>query len=172
MVDTRICKGVQAVKDLREEVLKVIESGSDEEKEILHLALQAIAQKRERKSAYLSGFLGLSGQFVEEDQYQFIVPITPFMMNRAGIVHGGITASLADSTMGSLINKRLPEGFGAVTSEIKVHYLKPGIGKKLISQAKLVQMGQTLATAICEITNERGTLISLSTGTFYIYRRK
>jgi len=160
------------VKDLREELLKVIEEGNDEEKEILTLALQAIRQKRERKSAYLSGFLGLSGEFVDEDTYQFEVPITPFMMNRVGMVHGGITAALADSTMGSLINKRLPEGFAAVTVEMKVNYLKPGHGEKLISRAKLVQMGQTLAIAICEITNEQGTLISLSTGTFYVFKNK
>lgn len=159
------------MKNLREEILEVLDFGNDEEKEILSLALKAIYQKRERKSAYLSGFLGLSGQFVEEDQYQFVVPITPFMLNRSGMVHGGITASLADSTMGSLINKRLPKGFAAVTAEIKVHYLRPGLGKKLISQAKLVKMGQSLATAICEITNEQGALISLSTGTFYIYRQ-
>lgn len=159
--------------ELTTELLKLCEEGTEEEKEILALAVQAIKQKRERKSAYLSGFLGLSGQFVEEDIYEFRVPITPFMMNRAGMVHGGITASLADSTMGSLINQRLPEGYaGAVTTEMKVNYLAPGRGEYLISRAKLLHMGQTLATAACEIRNEQGKLIAYATGTFYILRAR
>jgi uncharacterized protein (TIGR00369 family) len=158
--------------NLAQEIQQVLTGGSEEEKEILALAIQAIKQKREKKSAYLSGFLGLSGRFVEEDVYEFRVPITPFMMNRLGMVHGGVTATLADSTMGSLINKCLPEGFGAVTAEMKINYLKPGRGKMLISRAKLVQKGQTLAVLTCEIMNEQGTRICLATGTFYLFKRK
>nr|WP_089964723.1 PaaI family thioesterase [Lihuaxuella thermophila] len=155
------------------ELLKLCEEGTEEEKEILALAVQAIRQKRERKSAYLSGFMGLKGRFVAEDEYEFRVPITSFMMNRAGMVHGGITASLADSTMGSLINQRLPEGYGgAVTAEMKVNYLAPGRGEYLISRAKLLHMGQTLATAACEIKNDKGRLIVYATGTFYMIKAR
>lgn len=156
--------------DLTAELLQTWEQGTDEEKEILALAMQAIKQKRERKSAYLSGFMGLTGEFIDENVYQFRVPITSFMMNRAGIVHGGITATLADSTMGSLINKKLSEGYGAVTSEMKINYLKPGRGKELICQAKIVHQGQTLVVAQCEIRDDRGKLIILATGTFYVFR--
>jgi uncharacterized protein (TIGR00369 family) len=116
--------------------------------------------------------MGLKGKFVGENEYEFCVPITAFMLNRAGIVHGGITATLADSTMGSLINKRLPKGYiGAVTTEMKVNYLTPGRGEYLISRAKLLHMGKTLATATCEIKNEKGRLITYTTGTFYMIRR-
>ncbi|SFI98221.1 PaaI family thioesterase [Thermoflavimicrobium dichotomicum] len=156
--------------DLIHKLQQVLEQGSDEEKELVRLTLQAIQQRRERQSAYLSGFMGLAGRFVDEDTYEFRVPITSFMMNRAGIVHGGITASLADSTMGSLVNKRLPEGYDAVTSELKINYLKPGVGKELISRARLIHKGSTLVVSQCEITNDRGQKIAFATGTFYIIR--
>src|SRR5690606_19102288 len=91
--------------DLYQEFHDMMQSSTEEEKEVLRLALQAIRQKRERGSAYPSGFLGLSGEFVEDGVYRFRVPITPYMMNRGGIVHGGVIGTLADSTMGSLINK-------------------------------------------------------------------
>jgi uncharacterized protein (TIGR00369 family) len=156
--------------ELTAEVNKVLAEGTAEEKEMLRLAMQAIKQKRERKSAYLSGMLGLSGEFIDDHTYQFRVPITPFMINRSGVVHGGITASLADSTMGSLINKRLPEGYYAVTSEMKVNYLRVGIGTELIAQAKLIHKGQTLVVAQCEITNERGHKIAFASATFYVIR--
>jgi uncharacterized protein (TIGR00369 family) len=157
--------------NLNEELHHILHEGTEEEKEILALAVQAIKQKRQRHSAYISGFMGLKGRFVDENEYEFCVPVTPFMLNKAGMVHGGITATLADSTIGSLINQRLPQGYkGAVTVELKVNYLKPGFGKELISRAKLVHMGSTLATATCEITNEKGKLIAFTTGTFYMIR--
>ncbi|MBA4492877.1 PaaI family thioesterase [Paenactinomyces guangxiensis] len=154
------------------ELLEVLEQGTEEEKEILALAMQAIRQKRERNSAYLSGFMGLSGRFVDKNVYEFRVPVTSFMKNRAGIVHGGITASLADSTIGSLINKRVPEGYGAVTTELKLNYLKPGRGQELTSRAVLVHMGRSLAVATCEISDERGNLICIASATFFILRKR
>jgi uncharacterized protein (TIGR00369 family) len=158
--------------DLRDELERVLEEGSDEEREILRLAVQAIRQKRERNSAYISGFLGLSGRFNDDGTYEFRVPVTPFMMNRAGMVHGGISATLADSTIGSLVNKKIPEGYGAVTVELKINYLQPGRGETLISRARMLRMGQTLAVAACEIETDRGTPVCFATGTFFIYKKK
>jgi uncharacterized protein (TIGR00369 family) len=152
------------------EIETILQSGTEEEKQILELATKAIYTKRERKSAYLSGFMGLRGEFIDENTYQFIVPITPFMMNNINIVHGGITASLADSTMGSLIKQKLPENFGAVTSEMKINYLTPGKGKHLVSTAKMVHMGQHLCVAECRITTDKGRLVAMVTGTFFIIK--
>ncbi|OYD08963.1 PaaI family thioesterase [Paludifilum halophilum] len=157
--------------ELQEQIRSVMEEGTEEEKEILRLAVQAIRQKRTRNSAYPSGFLGLSGSFVEEGVYRFRLPITAYMLNRGGVVHGGITATLADSTMGSLINKSLPENSYAVTVEMKVHYLQPGRGRELISDARMIRLGQTLAVAECRIANERGHQIAVATGTFSVLKR-
>ncbi|WP_246333715.1 PaaI family thioesterase [Thermoactinomyces mirandus] len=157
--------------DLQTELDFIISEGNDEEKQVLSLAVQAIKQKRERNSAYMSGFLGLKGSFVGEDEYEFSIPITPFMMNGAGMVHGGITATLADSVMGSLIYKRMPEDAkGVVTADMNVRYLAPGRGKQLISRAKLLRMGSSLASASCEIRNEKNHLITHATATFFIIR--
>ncbi|PTM59915.1 PaaI family thioesterase [Desmospora activa] len=157
---------------LLEDLTAVVHNGADEEREILALALQAIRQKRERNSAYPSGFLGLSGELTESNGYRFRVPITPYMLNRAGMVHGGITATLIDSTMGSLVNRRLPENRFAVTAEMKVHYLLPGLGQELISTAHLLRMGHTLAVTECRVENERGSLIAMATATFSLQKKR
>ncbi|WP_241154307.1 PaaI family thioesterase [Staphylospora marina] len=158
--------------DLHNELLRVLEEGNDEEREILRLTLQAIRQKRERQSAWISGYMGLSGSLNEDGSYEFQVPVTPFMMNRAGMVHGGISATLADSTIGSLVHRHLPEGYGAVTVELKINYLQPGRGEMLISRARLLRMGKTLAIATCEIKTDRDTPVCFATGTFYIYKKR
>lgn len=156
---------------LQEELTAVVRDGTDEERKILRLALQAIRQKRERKSAYPSGFLGLSGEFTEAEGYRVCIPITPYMLNRAGMVHGGITATLIDSTMGSLVNRSLPENRFAVTAEMNVHYLQPGLGRELISTAHLLRMGSTLAVTECRVENERGSLIAVARGVFSLQKK-
>jgi uncharacterized protein (TIGR00369 family) len=165
-----VSNSMQPKTDLINEIEKILQSGTEEEKQILELATKAIHTKRDKQSAYLSGFMGLRGEFIDEDTYRFTVPITPFLMNPVNIVHGGITASLADSTMGSLINRKLPDHLGAVTSEIKVNYISPGKGDHLISTAKIVHMGNQLCVAECRITTEKGRLVVLATGTFFIIK--
>lgn len=157
---------------LRQELEDILTNGTDEEKEVVALTLAALRRKRERGSAYISGFLGLEGTFIAEDTYQFIVPITPFMLNSMNMVHGGITATLADCTMGSLINKSLPTGTGVVTTEMKVNYIAPGKGKELISTAKLLSLGKHLCVAECKIENDEGRLIAVATGSFFIINQR
>ena len=157
---------------LRDELEAILENGTDEEKEILALTVNAIKRRRERRSTYISSFLGLQGEFIDEETYQFIVPITPFMLNSLGIVHGGISATLADCTMGSLINQSLPDNVGVVTSEMKLNYMRPGLGKYLVSRAKRVSMGNKLCVAECRIETDQGKLVAIAIGTFFIIRKK
>jgi uncharacterized protein (TIGR00369 family) len=60
---------------------------------------------------------------------------------------------------------------GAVTAEMKINYLSPGTGDRLISRAKLLKMGSHLATATCEIRNEKNQLIAHASGTFFMIRK-
>lgn len=156
---------------LKQSLSDVLQHGSEEERKILQLALQAIEQKRARGSAYMSGFLGLKGEFTADGGYRFEVPVTPFMLNRAGVVFGGITASLIDSTMGSLINRTLPPPQYGVTLEMKVNYVAPGKGKKLISTARLLHRGSKTCVAAADIVNEKGVKIATGMGTFYVLNR-
>jgi uncharacterized protein (TIGR00369 family) len=151
---------------LVEFVQDTLQNGTEDEQQILYLARQAIEYMRERKTAYLSGFLGLQGEYLEDGTYRFEVPITPFMLNQMKAVHGGITASLADSVMGSVASRT--SGYKVVTTEMNVHYLTPGTGEKLIATASVLRLGKTLCVCECKIHNDQGRLVLAGTGTFYL----
>jgi uncharacterized protein (TIGR00369 family) len=157
----------KVLADLQE----ILTNSTEEEKEILRLAMQAIRQRRESGRAYPSGFLGLDGRFVDERTYQFIVPITPYMLNELGIVHGGISATLVDCTIGSLVNLSLPQGEYAVTTELKVNYIRPGKGKALRSEATIIHRGRTLVICEGKVFDDQEQLIVHATGTFMILQR-
>lgn len=145
---------------------EIIREGTEEEQQILALTQQAIEYMREKKSAYISGFLGLESEYLEDGTYRFHVPITPFMLNRLHFVHGGISATLADATMGSLASR--VTGKKVVTVDMNLQYLAPGKGKKLISTARLLRKGKQVVFCECSITNDRGDKVLSASGTFFI----
>lgn len=152
---------------------EILEDGSLEEKQIINSALKAIERKRNRKSSYMSGFLNFTSEFIDEDTFQLNIPITPFMLNSLGIVHGGVTATIIDTTMGTVIRKKfLPKGHTVVTTEMKINYIKPGKGNKLISKAIILHKGRTQCVTECKVYNEEGTLVAAATGTFIIVESK
>lgn len=145
---------------------EILQDGTEEEQQILALTRQAIEYMRKKKSSYISGFLGLETEYLEDGSYRFQVPITPFMLNNLHFVHGGISATLADATMGSLA--RRSTGKKVVTVDMNLHYLAPGKGKKLISTARLLRKGKQLVFCECTITNDRGDKVLSASGTFFI----
>src|ERR1019366_6187788 len=63
------------------------------------------------------------------------VPLSPAYLNNAGVLHGGITATIADEAAWHAIETRF--GYGArksTTTELKVNYLRPIVGKKAIAR--------------------------------------
>ncbi|MGD8192361.1 PaaI family thioesterase [Brevibacillus ginsengisoli] len=151
-----------------EEIQAVYEQGTEEDRAILELALQAIRQRKERGSMYLSGFLGLQGRFVEDNTYQFIVPVTPFMHNSLGVVHGGITATLVDTAMGFMIKELLPEGQAAVTTELKTNYIRAAKSGNLRVEARILNRGKQLVVSEGSIYDDRDRLVVHATATFMI----
>ncbi|CEH28503.1 hypothetical protein AM501_21840 [Aneurinibacillus migulanus] len=160
-------KDQEALLDFMQDILA---NGTEDEEQILYLARQAIEYMRERKTAYLPGFLGLQGEYLEDGTYRFEVPITPFMLNQMKAVHGGITATLADSVMGAVASRST--GYKVVTTEMNVHYLTPGTGDRLIATASVLRRGKTLCVCECKIHNEQGRLVLAGTGTFYLVEPK
>jgi uncharacterized protein (TIGR00369 family) len=78
---------------------------------------------------------------------------------QTGLVHGGVTSTVADIVMGFAAYSLVAEGQGTVTSDLKIAYLRPGLGQKLIARGRVIKPGKLLyyceADIIC--TDEFGT---------------
>ena len=61
-----------------------------------------------------------------------------------GFVHGGVTASILDITMGFAAYSLLPVGKGVVTANISVDYLNPGNGNKIVAIGEVEKPGGKL----------------------------
>ncbi|MBQ8974774.1 MAG: PaaI family thioesterase [Oscillospiraceae bacterium] len=91
-----------------------------------------------------------------------------FMTNTALIVHGGITASYADLTMGTLA-RYVTGGQFSPTVDMQVSYHKPvPAGGAVYVTAECVSRGRTVSSFRCDIRAEGEDAILVSaTGLYY-----
>ncbi|RBW70237.1 PaaI family thioesterase [Bacillus taeanensis] len=144
---------------------------TDEELILTEKILNGLQQKQQNHYVtYLDALCQMTSQ-ISDDSYEVIIPIQPLIYNKLDIVHGGITATLADTAMGSYISKLLPENKSGVTTELKINYLAPGKGKFLKCTAAIIHKGKQLWVAEAKIYNDSGKLAAVATGSFYIVTR-
>lgn len=85
-------------------------------------------------------------------------------LNGMGVVHGGVTASLCDASMGYAVRSlgKIP-----TTAEMKVNYLVPALpNKKLIGAGKVIKAGINLLVVEGEVYSG-DELILKSLGTYF-----
>jgi uncharacterized protein (TIGR00369 family) len=86
-------------------------------------------------------------------------------------IHGGFTATLIDTALGSATLSKLPAGTGIGTISLNVCYVRKidiETGP-VIATATALHTGRTMLTAECKVTDKEGKLYAHGTGTFLIY---
>lgn len=82
-------------------------------------------------------------------------------------LHGGIIATLADSTMGWAVASLGREG--SVTIDMSINYFAPIYeDSELISEAYIIHAGRTTVVAEANLYNQDRKLLAKSRGTFYV----
>jgi uncharacterized protein (TIGR00369 family) len=107
----------------------------------------------------------------DQDTCEITIPINPILNNNLNILHGGITATVLDTAMGSLANHHLPEGYGAVTNQLNIHYTAPGTGASLRCKAEILHQGSKTMVISGEAYRSDGKKIAHATGTFFIIEK-
>lgn len=100
------------------------------------------------ESQPFSALLGTELEVFEPGIATLSLVVREELKQQHGFVHGGVVSYLADNALtyagGSVLGD-------AVTSEYKINYLRPAIGKKLVARAKVLSSGKTQAVCQCEI---------------------
>jgi len=111
-------------------------------------------------------YLGIEVRERHEDGMTIRVALRPELLNIAGVLHGGVTATMADAAAGmgliSLLGGKQP----VTTTEMKINYLLPVTGAYLEARAKFVRRGKTLAVAQVDLTDDKGRLVAIALVTY------
>ncbi|KMK96628.1 PaaI family thioesterase [Rossellomorea marisflavi] len=157
-------------EDLSRLLNECMEHATEEDLHSLRQLLTGMRKKQEDGGPLLGGVFAMEWEN-EEDTLTLSIPITPLTHNSLGIVHGGITATMVDTIMGTLANRALPSGYGAVTTYLNVHYLAPGTGGELTAKGQIIHHGTKTMVVEGKVLRSDGKVIAHSTGSFFIFKK-
>ncbi|MDD2237418.1 MAG: PaaI family thioesterase [Kiritimatiellae bacterium] len=92
------------------------------------------------------------------------MPIEPFHLNGAGIVHGAAVFTLGDLAFAAASNSR---GSVAVGINVSISYMKAGVAGILRAEAVEEVTSNRLGQYTVRITDDSGALIALMSGMVY-----
>jgi uncharacterized protein (TIGR00369 family) len=95
-------------------------------------------------------------------------PLTPEFLNSQGVLHGGITATIADEAAWHAIENHFGQSTNCTTTELKVNYLRPITGEKAIARAYLVRAGKTLCVSRVDILDDANQLAAIAIVTYML----
>ncbi len=118
----------------------------------------------------LADVLGFRLEEIESGSVVVTLEPQEFHYNPAGVLHGGMAATLFDSSLGCAVQTMLAPGYIAPTMQLQVNYIRPvtvATGK-LFCSGKVIHIGKKSATAEGRLVDRDGRLYAFSTGTFIL----
>jgi uncharacterized protein (TIGR00369 family) len=83
-----------------------------------------------------------------------LLPMRADLTQQRGILHGGVTAALADSAAGYAAYSLMPAGSTPVTVEYKINLMAPAVGERFLATGQVVRAGRTLTIVEAEVVAE------------------
>ena len=116
--------------------------------------------------------VGIEGIEIDEGHVVLALDPAEYHYNPLGVVHGGMIATLLDSTMALAVHSTLPAGGYFSTLQLNVNYVRQVTAEtgRLVCDGKVVHAGRTTAVAECTAVDVRGKLIATATSTCMLHR--
>lgn len=95
--------------------------------------------------------LGASLSQIELGQVTISAPFNPDFGQQQGFAHAGVLFSLGDSAAGYAALTHMPHGAEVLTSEMKIHLLRPATGSQLIARGRVIKPGRRLIVAAADV---------------------
>ena len=114
----------------------------------------------------------MDAQLTEVTEGRAVFTSTPseYHYNPAGVVHGGMAATLLDSAMGIAVLSSLPAGMIFTTLELKVNFLRAMTTTtgEVRAEGNVVHLGRTTAVVEARLTDAAGKLLATASSTCLI----
>lgn len=112
--------------------------------------------------------LGAELRYVAPGQVEVSLTPRAEVAQQHGFVHGGAVVAVADSAAGYSALSLMPRGRGVLTTELKINFVAPAAGERIVARGRVVKAGRTLSLVQTEVFAEqggRGKLVALLTAT-------
>ncbi|MFL5799559.1 MAG: PaaI family thioesterase [Actinomycetota bacterium] len=94
--------------------------------------------------------------------------LQPQHFNPQGIVHGGIIAAMADTSIGLALRSMLKPGFTHRTAQLNVHFVSKGEGNRIVGRGRSIHLGRRMGYGEAEVVDAAGGLLAKASATFIV----
>lgn len=101
--------------------------------------------------------LGMQAGDLGPGWFEILLPLKPFHLQHDDIVHGGVLATLADTSVALAAYTLAADGQRIVTIEFKINYVRPAQGELLVCRGTVLRPGRTITVSEAEIFTVDGT---------------
>ena len=123
-----------------------------------------------KKTSPFNQLVGIRLVRVHRDGVTIDCKLRPALLNASGVLHGGVTATLADAAVGIAITQRIGRAGAATTVEMKLNYLRPVSSRKITARARLLHMGSTLCIGRVDMFDDAKKLVSTALVTYMLLK--
>lgn len=112
--------------------------------------------------------LGLRIARTHRDGVTIEIPMRDDLRNLAGVMHGGVGATIADAAVGIAITHHFRGLRPSTTVELKINYFRPIAEGKLIARSKLLRIGNHLIVGNVELRDNKKNLAGFAIATYML----
>ena len=112
--------------------------------------------------------LGIRAVRLHPDGITIECPLRDDLRNAAGVLHGGVTATLADVAVGMALTRHFGGHRPATTVELKVNFLRPVAGGKVTARSRLLRVGSTLCVGEVDLFDEEKRRVGAALVTYML----
>ena len=88
--------------------------------------------------------------------------------NIAGVMHGGVAATLADAAVGISLASHFEGRRPCTTTDLKINYLRPVKEGKMVARAHLVRIGKKLCVGRVDMFDAQRKLAAVAIVTYML----
>jgi uncharacterized protein (TIGR00369 family) len=125
--------------------------------------------------------LGLKVESISPDCVKTVFEMRDELMGnfKRGMLHGGVISSAIDVTgglaavisiqekmHGETLEAKIERSFRMSTIDLRVDFLRPGLGKRFVVTAYVLRTGNKIAVTRIELHNDQNDLIAVGTGSY------
>ena len=112
--------------------------------------------------------LGFKLTRLHKDGLTIECTVRPDLLNGARVVHGGVTATMADAAVGIALNRHFGGARPLTTVELKINYFRPVAEGKIRARAYLVRIGSSICVGRADIMDSARKLIATALVTYML----
>ena len=114
--------------------------------------------------------LGIRVTRLHRDGVTIECPFRDDFRNGAGVLHGGVTATMADVAAGMAITNHFGARHPATTIEMKVNFFRPVTGGKIVARSHLLRAGNTVCVSRVDLFDEDRRLVGAALVTYMLLK--